>query len=1448
MKTRLLNLFSLFAVVASLVLGGASSIGTRAQPMALVPDSAQVKAVLQSGPLMFVENVGLSDPAARFRVGGIPQATGAALSTGATTRVSVASDGTQGDADSWYQSISANGRYVAFYSEASNLVSGDTNGYGDVFVHDLLTQQTERVSVASDGTQGNEVSWGPSISADGRYVAFNSKASNLVSGDTNGEQDVFIHDRQTGQTERVSVASDGTQGNGVSYHPAISADGCHVAFVSWASNLVIGDANGEEDVFVHDRETMQTIRVSAASDGSQGNSTSGGYWWHGLSISADGRYVAFTSWASNLVSGDTNECVMYTNGHCPDIFVHDLQTQLTERVSVATDGTQGNRHSRYPSISADGRYVAFQSWASNLVGSDTNGHGDVFVHDLLTQQTERVSVASDGTQGNDNSEYPSISADGRYVAFTSNASNLVPGDSNSYCDTDFDGVFDDNCPDILVHNRQTGQTERVSVATDGTQGNDISRLYPSISADGRYVAFESSASNLVPGDTNGSMDVFVHDRRGAVGGGPGSPTLLAASHIPTSSSLVATAQVRNTGACAQQFTLAVRLREGSTALSTQTFTLVLPAGATGDQAADFGPRPAGRYRVEAVLSAGGTTLATESRDVIVADPSVSQILRYGRSLRKFAHAELDEIAHVPSYALADEIVSLGLDELEKYAVGRFADLAAPIQDAGGIPRSWSNDAIDQIRDKLGRARGHRQQLAAAIRLLVRESHGVTLPVGFDPLNPDLEFITDPILKERIQDAIARFVADVFDDLIISPLWVNAPRNEVDVRHAAFEDFVVSQAVAEPPGLAMQMKHGWDRIADVVEGDAIVTLGPYNILGHTLRYDLTLREQENKRQEIKEASRIVKIALAALTAVGVVIILMLIVGAISSGGTLAAVAAPVIWKIVRILHTVSKILPFATALLVVSMLFTVPEIAPHVPQYQDETLDAAETLIGGTGQARLRFFNVVVQPGQARLTTQVDGPETGQSQALVETALYSVDGRITNIVWSPLQIEAGQQATLSKDVPLTPGTYRAVTILYTEKDVTAAPVVPLQAPGPGIEMSLWLDQARLSPGEALQAHVLITNTDSISDVNDLTLVLESTDSANFDAWPVSLAAGTTQQIDHIFTPTTGAHVLRAWLGIGFNTLAQQDAAYVVGSGPAIAINTSVSDVYTPGLTMTLPLTVTNAGDAPGAVTVTVQIVDRLQAGVVVYSSTLTATVPADDTVFAQATALPNAQPGLYSVWLDVNGVLYDTRDFAVSAVDTLFGLLTLGDLYPSVGQSVPVTATVRSADNTPTDATITVTVQLPSGTLATLPMTWVSTGTYRADYSPVVSGTYSLELNVARSDYRGVGDQSFLVAGTPTLLIPTVEGQPRAGDFRLITITVSSEVDIPVPGVTVVLSGTEELLRGETDTVGQVVLQTFPPDGHPYVLTANKMGYAGATTEVAVEWFSVYIPLILRQSP
>jgi Tol biopolymer transport system component len=409
-------------------------------------------------------------------------------------RVSV-TDATPPDAngDSLHATVSADGRYEAFSSTATNLVAGDTNGFEDVFERDLLTGTTTLVSIGRSGNfvvPADGASTNPSISADGRFVAFESDADNLVANDTNGVRDVFVADMKTHTMDRVSVDSYEGQFTGESITPSISDDGRYIAFASTDNDDIL-DINGTFDVFVRDRLAGTTEYASLSSSPIVviGNDQS-----FGPVMSPDGTEVAFTSNANNLVKGDTNGD--------SDVFVRNLVTDTTTRVSVANDGSQlttGN--SGQPSLSEDGRYVAFASDASDVVANDTNGSRDVFVRDTVGGTTQRVSVSSSSAQASGPSDSPSISADGRFVAFESSAGDLVATDTNGL-------------QDIFVRDRTSNVTQIVSTTFLLDAANGPSQT-PAISRDGRTIVFATTASNLDPkvGDTNGDSDIYTRATR-----------------------------------------------------------------------------------------------------------------------------------------------------------------------------------------------------------------------------------------------------------------------------------------------------------------------------------------------------------------------------------------------------------------------------------------------------------------------------------------------------------------------------------------------------------------------------------------------------------------------------------------------------------------------------------------------------------------------------------------------------------------------------------------------------------------------------------------------------------------------------------------------------------------------------------------------------------------------
>lgn len=413
-----------------------------------------------------------------------------ATTSATISRVSVSSNGQQANGESMVPDMSADGRTIVFASYASNLTNDDNDEAADVFLHDRQTGQTRRISVFPAAVDPLLAAGGPRISADGRFVTFWVSRIARRPAALGNLWDVYVYDQVTGTTELTNVRGlGGADPERGAYWPALSGDGRFISFETVAANLTPGDSNGHIDIFVHDRHSGQTERVSVSSAGAQGNDQS-----TIADISGDGRTVVFVSDANTLAPNDTNR------GN--DIFVHDRQTDQTRRVSLGPGGQQDPFGDAYfPFISFSGRYILFESSFGQLAPGDSNGQEDIFVYDQLTGQIVRVSKPAVG-DSDSGSSWGRISADDSIVTFTSSAGNLVANDHN------------DNY-DVFVRPFPTGSLERVSLGALGVEGNGSS-TNSVISADGRFVAFLSGASNLTPGDSNGVNDIFVVDR----GGGP----------------------------------------------------------------------------------------------------------------------------------------------------------------------------------------------------------------------------------------------------------------------------------------------------------------------------------------------------------------------------------------------------------------------------------------------------------------------------------------------------------------------------------------------------------------------------------------------------------------------------------------------------------------------------------------------------------------------------------------------------------------------------------------------------------------------------------------------------------------------------------------------------------------------------------------------------------------
>jgi hypothetical protein len=398
------------------------------------------------------------------------------------TCISAGGDGLPADGDSRNFGASRNGRLWAYSSFATNLVAGDENDHRDVFVFDRKSEKTELVSVASDGTQGDGDSHNGRMTGNGRFVVFQSAATNLVPGDTNEQVDVFVRDLRKGTTVRISTTEDGTEADEGCAWPNISANGRYIAYRSSATTLVPGDTNGVGDVFVFDRKRRTTERASFRSDGSQTTETVIRH-----TISPSGRFVAFVSAEDGIVPDDSNGLI--------DVFVVDRKRGTVERVSRAYDGGEIDAGCFQPGFPLNDRYVTYPSEATNLVPGDTNGVQDVFRYDRKRRSTTRVTVLPDGSEPNDWTDAVRYARGKRLVLFRSAATNWVADDTN--------GV-----PDVFLMDTRAGTVVRLSENADGVEGNNWSSR-PIVTRNGRLVSIFSSASNLVPGDDNETYDVFL---------------------------------------------------------------------------------------------------------------------------------------------------------------------------------------------------------------------------------------------------------------------------------------------------------------------------------------------------------------------------------------------------------------------------------------------------------------------------------------------------------------------------------------------------------------------------------------------------------------------------------------------------------------------------------------------------------------------------------------------------------------------------------------------------------------------------------------------------------------------------------------------------------------------------------------------------------------------------
>ena len=471
-------------------------------------------------------------------VGTVVAAPSALAVPGDIALASISDSGAKADNGGTLASVSADGTRVAFFSVATNLDPSDPDGLGDIYVKDLTTGDLTLASTSDTGVKGNGSSFEPAISADGTKVAFSTEATNLDPADTDSLGDVYVKDLTTGDITLASTNDAGVKGNVGSGGLSLSADGTKVVFMSLATNFDPTDTDGFWDLYVKDITTGDITLASTGDAGAKGNDNS-----IAPSISADGTRVAFESNATNFDPVDSEFPL--------DVYVKDLVTGSITIASTDDAGLKGDGVSFQVSLSGDGNRVAFMSNATNLDPANTDGFQDVYVKDLTTGDITLASTDDAGVKGNSSSFDPSISADGTRVAFDSQSTNLEP--------TDPDDVID-----VFVKDLETGDITLASTDDAGVKGNGQS-FFPSLSADGSRVGFQSIATNLDPADTDADEDVYVKE----FGAAPGTDLLVVKADDPD--------PVRQGQSLTFSLTVASR---GTDAATGVRLTDTLPAGVT----------------------------------------------------------------------------------------------------------------------------------------------------------------------------------------------------------------------------------------------------------------------------------------------------------------------------------------------------------------------------------------------------------------------------------------------------------------------------------------------------------------------------------------------------------------------------------------------------------------------------------------------------------------------------------------------------------------------------------------------------------------------------------------------------------------------------------------------------------------------------------------------------
>ena len=813
---------------------------------------------------------------------------------------------------------------------------------------------------------------------------------------------------------------------------------------------------------------------------------------------------------------------------------------------------------------------------------------------------------------------------------------------------------------------------------------------------------------------------------------------------------------------------------------------------------DFGLRDAGFYEVsvEAVLN-DSVLVSAIGHTQVLSSTDAAQALTAAAELTRAAHWEFSEGQESVVWAYGESVPGLVAEAID-FLMSKLLGLIPWVGDAVGASAEELTEALYEINSKLQNLEGF---IEAASR-------------------PDVEY-----RAHQATDAHLSF-----------------ERRDVDANHQQYNDFVMSHTIVWSPDHTRLTSEYWDIISTRVEEERAFGLEAPS----SLFVQLSLKERETTLLIYKGIGAIFS-TLAVLACLAVMFVVIVKALAATWGAAL-----PAIIKNLAALKPMLSGLKSITAILLVLLaiemdLYLDVTVAPAIRKQHQEALSALRSppVLSSNQQSHIEpELQVQIAGNNVTLSTFLTD-ENLPVDTRLQTKLYSADGRLLQLqIYSPAMADEARDMTMQ----LPAGTYRAVASAPVIGDLgNGAQVGMFEVAAPQVALDLTLAASHLEISQTLQAHLWVTNTDTLTGTGSLALLVEASDGDNGDAWLVDLDAGAQQQYELAFVPPeAGSYVLRARLfGADGALLALRESGYVVGDGPALAIEPDTAATWNPGELVTAQVVLSNAGNESASGVLDVVTLDR-ESHQALYTTTLAIDLLPDTTETYTVTALTDAQPGRYSINLLLDDEAYMSLPFVVAAENTLLVIAEPEPRYQLVGQEVAIAIEVVDMIYTHTDATVAGYVLDPLFASHPLSISHNGEGLYSVSYTPDLSGTYEVFITATREHWRSATTSAHFIVQQASYLAATVSGNPQVSQLRPVTLTVHNEHQLPVIGALVTISGTQEYVTRVTNAAGEALFPLMPSNGTPYEVKIEKPGYATTRLDLAVEPARIYLPLVLRQ--